>query len=172
MRRAAAPMGWALVVLGLGGCGDETGGGSAHVGSKPAQVLIDGTCTVDGVRIEVERGVLGGFGGDSPCGYTGRFVSVWRATYEGRWGTIPLESWTVRIRTPERVDALGHGGLTWYDQRLIELSQLHFELLPHELHHARQGKGSTDHRGWCADFVPWELEQHIQDERAQLGCDV
>ena len=42
----------------------------------------------------------------------------------------------------------GHAGLTWYDERLIELSQLHFELLPHELHHARLGEASSDHHGW------------------------
>ena len=54
---------------------------------------------------------------------------------------------------------------------LIDLSQLHFELLPHELHHAHLGEASSDHRGWCLDLVPWELERHIQDERAALGCD-
>jgi len=31
---------------------------------------------------------------------------------------------------------------------LIDLSQLHFELLPHELHHARLGEASSDHHGW------------------------
>jgi len=42
----------------------------------------------------------------------------------------------LRIRAGERVDAVGHPGLTWFDERLIEFSQVHFELLPHELHHA------------------------------------
>ena len=168
--RWPARVGWALVGLGLGGCGDGAGGGSVHVGSRPSPAVIAATCTVDGVRVEVERGVEGGFGGESPCSYSGRFVSVWRAVYEERWGRVALESWTVRIRASERLDAVGHSGLTWYDDHLIELSQLHFEILPHELHHAREGKASTDHRGWCADFVPWELERHIQDEREQLGC--
>lgn len=171
-------MGWAARVglAGLGlvvvGCDGGTGGGSVHGAPRPAAVTLAGSCMVDGVHIEVEDGVLGGFTGESPCSYSGRFVSVWRAIYEERWGAVALESWTVRIRAGDRVDALGHGGLTWYHERLIELSQLHFELLPHELHHAAQGEGSSDHHGWCADFVPWELERHIQDERAQLGCGV
>ena len=164
----AARAAWAVVGLGIAACGGA-GGGSARA-IRPAAVPLAGSCTVDGVHIEVEEGVLGGFGGESPCSYSGRFVSVWRATYEERWGAVPLEAWTVRIREGERVDALGHGGLTWYDDRLIELSQLHFELLPHELHHAAQGETSSDHHGWCADFVPWEIERHIQDERVQLGC--
>jgi|GEM_PF-286719 len=166
-----ARVGWAVVGLGLGGCGDGAGAGPVHERSRPSPVVIAASCTVDGVSVEVERGVEGAFGGETPCSYSGRFVSVWRAVYEERWGRVPLESWTVRIRAPERVDAVGHAGLAWYDEQLIELSQLHFEFLPHELHHAGQGKASTDHRGWCADFVPWELERHIQDERAQLGCD-
>jgi len=165
----ASRVGWALVGLGVGGCGNGAGGGSTHV-SRPSSVVIDASCSVDGVRVEVERGVEGGFGGESPCSYSGRFISVWRAVYEERWGRVPLKSWTVRIRTSERLDAVGHSGLTWYDDQLIEISQLHFEILPHELHHAQQGKASSDHRGWCADFVPWELERHIQDEREQLGC--
>jgi len=164
----AARAGWAVLGLGVAGCGGAGGGSVRSV--RPPAVTLAASCTVDRVRIEVEEGVLGGFTGESPCSYTGRFVGVWRAVYEERWGTVPLEAWTVRIRAGERVDALGHGGLTWYDERLIELSQLHFELLPHELHHAAQGEASSDHHGWCADFVPWELERHIQDERAQLGC--
>jgi hypothetical protein len=165
----ATGIGFGLLGLGMAGCGDGVGAGSVHV--QPARVAIADRCTVDGVRVEVEQGVLGGFDGESPCAYSGRFVMVWRRTYEERWGTVPLESWTVRIRTPELVDARGHSGLTWYDERLIELSQLHFELLPHELHHARLGETSSAHPGWCADFVPWELERQIQDERAALGCD-
>ena len=165
----AARIGWTVVGLGVG-CGGSAGGGSARAARQPAAVTLAGSCQVDGVRIEVEESVLGGFTGESPCSYSGRFVAVWRATYEERWGTVPLGAWTVRIPAPERLDALGHGGLTWYDERLIELSQVHFELLPHELHHAAQGETSSDHHGWCADFVPWELERHIQDERAQLGC--
>jgi hypothetical protein len=164
----AARIGWGLLGLGVAGCGDGVGAGSVR--PEPAAVSIADRCTVEGVQIEVEEGVLGGFGGESPCTYSGRYVAVWRRTYEERWGAIPLESWTVRIRTPERVDARGRSGLTWYDQRLVEVSQLHFELLPHELHHAQLGEASTDHHGWCADFVPWELERHIQDERAALGC--
>jgi hypothetical protein len=97
-------------------------------------------------------------------------VTLWRATYEERWGALPLESWTVRIRAPDVLDQAGHTGLTWYDRKLIEVSQNHFELLPHEFHHAQQGAGSSDHPGWCADFVPWEIERNIQDERARLGC--
>ena len=163
-------MGWAAriggLALGLMGLGCGSGAGGATL----SKVALAGTCTVNGVRIEVEEGVLGGIGGETPCGYSGRFVAAWRATYEERWGRIPLEAWTVRIRRPDLVDAAGHAGLTWYDQRLIELSQIHFEVLPHELHHASLGEGSNDHHGWCADFVPWELERHIQDERARLGC--
>ena len=164
----AARIGWGFLGLGVAGCGDGVGAGPVRPG--PPVVSIADRCTVEGVRIEVENGVLGGFSGESPCAYSGRFVTVWRRTYEERWGPVPLESWTVRIRTPELVDARGHSGLTWYDERILELSQLHFELLPHELHHARLGETSSDHHGWCADFVPWELERHIQDERAALGC--
>jgi hypothetical protein len=164
----AARIGWGLGGLVMAGCGDGVGGGSVIPG--PAAVTLAERCTVDGVRIEVEQGVQGGLGGEGPCAYSGRFVSVWRRIYEERWGTVPLESWTVRIRVAERLDAQGHAGLTWYDQRFIEVSQLHFELLPHELHHVALGETSNDHHGWCADFVPWELERHIQDERAQLGC--
>ena len=165
----AARVGLAVVEIGAVGCGGA-GGGSVRAARQPAAVTLAGSCTVDGVLVEVEEGVLGRFTGESPCSYTGRFVALWLATYEERWGTVPLEAWTVRIRAPERVDGSGHAGLTWYDQRLIELSQLHFELLPHELHHAHLGEASSDHRGWCLDLVPWELERHIQDERAQLGC--
>ena len=166
--RWAAWVGWALVGLGGGGCGGGTGAGPTR--AAPAPVVLADRCTVDGVQVEVEDGVVGGFGQESPCSYSGRFVGVWRATYEERWGRVPLESWTVRIRAAERVDGRGHGGLTWYAERLIELSQLHFELLPHEIHHASLGEASSNHPGWCIDFVPWELERHIQDERAQLGC--
>lgn len=168
----AARVGWAGLGLVVVGCDGGAGGGSVRAGARPAPVTLAASCTVDGVRIEVEEGVLGGFTGESPCSYSGRFVSVWRGTYEERWGAVALESWTVRIRAGERVDDRGHGGLTWYQDRLIELSQLHFELLPHELHHAMQGEASSDHHGWCADFVPWEIERHIQDERAQLGCGI
>ncbi len=168
--RFAARVGCALVGLGLGGCGGGAGGGPVRSPSDPPAVALAGTCTVDGVRIEVEEGVLGGFGGETPCSYSGRFVSVWRAIYEERWAAVPLQSWTVRIRAPDLVDAHGHAGLAWYDQRLIELSQNHFELMPHELHHARLGEPSSDHHGWCVDFVPWELVRHIQDERVRLGC--
>jgi len=133
-------------------------------------VVLAATCAVDGVKIEVEQGVLGGVGGETPCSYSGRFVAVWRRTYEDRWGAVPLESWTVRIRAAELLDGSGHGGLTWYDRQLIEVSQNHFVLLPHELHHAQQGAGSSDHSGWCLDFVPWELERSIQDERSRLSC--
>lgn len=164
-----ARIGWAVVGLGVVGCDRGAGGGSVRA-KQPAEVTLADSCTVDGMRIEVEEGVLGGFSGESPCIYSGRFVTLWRATYEERWGTVPLDAWTVRIRAPERLDAAGHAGLTWYDEHLIELSQLHFELLPHELHHARLGESSNDHHGWCADFVPWELERNIQDERVQLGC--
>jgi len=164
----AARIAWLLVGLGVAGCGDAVGTGSVRAG--PPSVSIADRCTVEGVRIEVEQGVLGGFAGESPCAYSGRFVAVWRRIYEERWGPVALESWTVRIRTPELVDARGHAGLAWYEAQLIELSQLHFELLPHELRHARLGEASSDHQGWCADFVPWELEQHVQDERAALGC--
>ena len=110
----AARVGWAVLGLGVVGCDGGAGGGSVHAAARPAAVALAGSCTVDGVRIEVEEGVLGGFTGESPCSYSGRFVSVWRATYEERWGAVALESWTVRIRAGERVDALGHGGLTWY----------------------------------------------------------
>jgi hypothetical protein len=167
-------MGWASrtggVLLGLAACGGGTGADALRPGAGPAPAVLAGACTIDGVRIEVEEGVLGGFGGETPCSYSGRFVAVWRGTYEERWGGVPLESWTVRIRTPDLVDDRGHAGLTWYDRQLIELSQSHFELLPHELHHAGQGAGSSTHPGWCADFVPWELDRHIQDERSRLGC--
>ncbi len=169
-------MGWAartgglFVGLGLGACGGGTGGDQLRPGSSPAVVVLAETCTADGVRIEVENGVLGGFGGETPCIHSGRFVSVWRQTYQDRWGVVPLESWTVRIRAADLVDASGHAGLTWYERRLIEVSQSHFELLPHELHHVRLGEPSNDHHGWCEDFVPWELERHIQDERDRLGC--
>jgi hypothetical protein len=157
-----------LLGLVLLGCGEGAGGARAR--SAPAPVALAGTCTVDGVPIEVEAGVLGGFGDESPCSYSGRFVSVWRGIYEERWGSISLEGWTLRVRAPDLVDAHGHAALTWYERRLIEVSQVHFELLPHELHHARQGEGSNDHHGWCSDFVPWELERQIQDERSRLGC--
>src|SRR6185369_10963345 len=66
--------------------GGEDGVGGAGGGSvravRPASVSLAASCTVDGVRIEVEEGVLGGFTGESPCSYTGRFVGVWRAVYE------------------------------------------------------------------------------------------
>ncbi|HUM09675.1 MAG TPA: hypothetical protein VLT82_01880 [Myxococcaceae bacterium] len=168
--RWAARVGCALVGLGLGGCGGGAGGGPVRSASRPAAAALAGTCSVDGVRIEVEEGVLGGLGGETPCSYSGRFVSVWRAIYQERWGGVSLDSWIVRIRAPGLLDRAGHAGLTWYDERLIELSQSHFELLPHELHHARLGEPSSDHGGWCADFVPWELERNIQDERVRLGC--
>ena len=167
--RWGARVGWAVVGLGIAGCGGGAGG-SGRVERRPPAVTLADSFTVEGVQIEVEAGVLGGVSGESPCSYSGRFVAVWRATYEERWGAVPLEAWTVRIRAPERVDAAGHGGLSWYHERLVELSQMHFELLPHELHHVALGETSNDHHGWCADFVPWELERHIQDERAQLGC--
>jgi hypothetical protein len=163
----AARIGWGLVGLGVAGCGEGVGGGTVSPG--PAAVTLADRCTVDGVRVEVEQGVEGGFA-EGACAYSGRFVSVWRGIYEERWGTAPVESWTVRIRAPDRLDGQGRAGLTWYAQRLVEVSQVHFELLPHELHHVRLGAASNDHHGWCADFVPWELERHIQDERAQLGC--
>ena len=167
-------MGWAArigcLVFGLVGLGCGSDAGGAILSRAPPAVALAGTCSVEGVRIEVEEGVLGGVGGETPCNYSGRFVAVWRVTYEERWGPVPLEAWTVRIRRPDLVDGAGHAGLTWYDPRLIELSQIHFEVLPHELHHASLGQGSNDHHGWCTDFVPWELERHIQDERARLGC--
>jgi hypothetical protein len=47
---------------------------------------------------------------------------MWRTTYEERWGAVALETWRLRIRARERVDAVGHAGLTWFDGRLIELS--------------------------------------------------
>jgi hypothetical protein len=53
---------------------------------------------------------------------------------------------------------------------LVELRQLHLEVLSHELHHVALGETSNDHHRWGADFVPWELERNIQDERTQLGC--
>jgi len=154
-----------LVVL---GCGSGSDGRRSSL--EPAAIVVAGTCTVQGVRIEVESGVLGGFGGESPCSYAGRFVATWHGIYEERWGTLTLDAWTVRIRAPDLVDGNGHAGLTWYDRRLIELSQAHFELLPHELHHARAGAPSSDHHGWCSDFVPWEIQRQIQDERSRLGC--
>jgi len=165
--RWAAWMGGLLLLLGTAGC---AGGAPLRAGGAPEAVVLAGSCTVDGTRIEVEEGVLGGPGGETPCSDSGRFVSTWRSTYEERWGVVPLADWTVRIRTADLVDGDGHAGLTWYDRHLIELSQIHFELLPHELHHAQQGEPSNDHHGWCTDFVPWELARHIQDERARLGC--
>ncbi len=152
-----------IVLLGCGAGGDVAG-------AVPASVVLAGTCAVDGIRIEVEGGVLGGSGGEAPCSYAGRLVSDWRVIYQERWGTLPLDSWTVRVRAPDLVDTSGHIGLTWYDRGLIEVSQAHFEVLPHELHHAREGAPSNDHHGWCADFVPWELTRQIQDERSRLGC--
>ena len=158
------------LVLGIVLLGCGAGGDAARPGAVPAPVVLAGTCTVDGVHIEVEGGVLGGSGGETPCSYAGRLASVWRVIYQERWGTLPLDSWTVRVRAPDLVDASGHAGLTWYDRRLIEVSQAHFEVLPHELHHARAGATSSDHHGWCSDFVPWELARQIQDERSRLGC--
>ena len=168
--RWAARVGCVLVGLGLGACGGGAGGGPVPSATGPAPVALAETCTVDGMHLEVETGVLGGFGDETPCSYSGRFASMWRGIYEERWGSVPLEGWTVRVRAPDLLDGNGHTGLTWYRQRVIEMSQAHFELLPHELHHARLGEPSSDHHGWCADFVPWELERHIQDERDRLGC--
>jgi len=168
--RWASRVGLLLVGLGLGACGAGAGGGPVRSASGPAPVALGETCTVDGVHIEVEEGVQGGFGDETPCAYSGRFISVWRGIYEERWGPVSLEAWTVRVRAPDLLDGDGHAGLTWYQQRKIEVSQIHFELLPHEIHHARLGEPSSDHRGWCADFVPWELERQIQDERDRLGC--
>ncbi len=167
MQRAAASL---ALLLGLGGfaCGGGMGGGLD--GEAPASVVIGSACSVSGVRIEVEAGVLGGADGQGPCAASGALVATWRRVYEERWGTIPLGEWTVRIREPELLDGAAHAGLTWYGRRLIEISQGHVEVLPHELHHAQLGEGSSDHHGWCADFVPWELARHVQDERSRLGC--
>jgi len=161
--------GRALLAVALVGCGGGAGGGSAG-SSAPASVVLAETCVVSGVRIEVEEGVLGGFGGESPCAYSGRFVASWRGVFEERWGAVALDGWSVRIRAGELLDGQGHAGLTWYRGRMVEVSQDHFELLPHEFRHVQLGEGSSDHHGWCSDFVLWEQERNIQDERARLGC--
>ena len=57
-----------------------------------------------------------------------------------------------------------------HDGAVIEVRENHFEMFPREFHHAPQGSGSGDHPNWCADFVPWEPERNIQDERVRLGC--
>ena len=168
----AARVGWAVLGLGVVGCDGGARRGSVHAAARPAAVALAGSCTVDGVRIEVEEGVLGGFTGESPCSYSGRFVSVWRATYEERWGAVALESWTVRIR------ARGAGGRARARRAYLVSRAAHrAEPAPLRAPAPRAaprgaGEASSDHHGWCADFVPWELERHIQDERAQLGCGV
>jgi hypothetical protein len=96
----AARVGLAAVEIGAVGCGGA-GDCSVRAARQPAPVTLAGSCTVDGVLVEVEEGVLGRFTGESPCSYSGRFVALWLATYEERWGTVPLEAWTVRIRAPE-----------------------------------------------------------------------
>jgi hypothetical protein len=155
----------------LVGCGQGAGGhATQELGAAPATVQIAESCTLNGLRIEVEVGVIGGFGEETPCTYSARFAQTWRSIYEERWGVVDVKGWTLRIRAPEFVDGQKHSGLTWYDQRVVELTQLHFEMLPHELHHAQLGATSNDHHGWCTDFAPWEMERHIRDERDLLGC--
>src|SRR5262249_31801661 len=66
----AARIGWGFLGIGVAGCGEGVGAGPVRPGPPP--VSIADRCTVEGVRIEVEEGVLGGFSGESPCAYSGR----------------------------------------------------------------------------------------------------
>src|SRR5262249_6299292 len=57
-------IGWAVVGLSVVGCDAGAGGGMARGALQPADVKLADSCTVGGVRIEVEEGVLGGFAGE------------------------------------------------------------------------------------------------------------
>ena len=142
-------------------------------GAPPMQVAA--TCSSGDLTVQIEAGHF--LLSEDPrtasavCEGIRMMLVSYREAYAVRFGNQDLRGIPVRIRSTDDLrttgieSPLGVSGHTYGDA--IDLAELAWNSLPHELNHLRTGPG---HTGWCADFEPWSEEVLGINQRSYLHC--
>ena len=141
-------------------------------GVAPPDISIQAACRLGTVPVLIEDGLVLNGSSEATCHTYATILGQYRTTFEESWGPVALqaEQWTLRVRAGATVDAIGHTGVTYHHDRVVDIAADAFETFPHELRHVQLGRGSDDHHGWCSNFAPWEERVLGVDERGYLGC--
>jgi len=141
---------WALLLAACGGA------------PAPSIDVADSCVSPQGWTVERQAGT------NSSCQFILAIVDGSQAEFEAKWGPVDLKGWTIRLRTGQ--SAPGHLGMTYYTERIIDVSDGSLNVLFHELRHAQLGPSSDGHPGWCGAFTDWEKYEAGLNDDAYLGC--